>query len=263
MPKTPKSYARKGHSPYPKSVVRTTARQSVRRELFPTQSRRNNRVASKGLGANEVGAPIGMSATKTVSARETDKDLTEWTLYSISLTTIAKGVEEAQRERDIVNLRGFNVRFNIRMNDTTGGILATTDVVYCNVAIIAPKQGTTVTNDDFFRGNLNSNVRSANFATNLEPLLLHTLPINTDLYTVLKHDRFQLQPASQGHDKWRKEMSYYLPVKRQIAFDTSGQCQNPVFLVYWISRGFRANGTGAQVLGSANFVVTSHFRDIY
>lgn len=265
--------------PYPRSRVRSkvsdyarhrAALESVRRDLFGVRMSRRL-VATAASTRKErfspvnVGSTLGSANCKQVVSRATQAVL-DFTLYRENLCLINKGQTESNRERDIVNLRGFDVTFNLKTLSTVApSVLVETDLIYCNVAVIAPKQGTDIatgTGNDFFRSLTNLDARALDFNASTSSINLHTLPVNTDLYTVLKHKRFILQPCSLGHEFWHQEHKFYVPLQRQIAYDTDGTCQNPVFLVYWMARSnFTAGATPAQV-GNVENKVTTYFREV-
>lgn len=179
------------------------------------------------------------------------------TLHLVNLTNIPAATSSMDidaRRRDIMYCSGIKCCMDIR-NDTT-------NVMYVNYAVIAPKGGLggTVANGGFFRGNASE--RSQDFSTLLTSLQFRCLPINTDKYTVLKHDRCVVGPDAGAGDYLMnaannmETISFYVPIKRQLRYDDEGSCEDPVFFVYWFDAAMTASG--GTVVNSAALTSEHH-----
>lgn len=214
-----KGYARAG---------RTIARWGVRRWRKSKLARRR-----------KVGERIGTSAAKTrevVSTVASNTGIDTRTLYSQDLTEIPRSDNIGERERDIVNLRGFKICISLKNQDNTP--------VYYNLALVSFKGNVCATSQNqiettnFFRDHSNS--RGQDFSTGLTALEFHCLPINTDLYNVITHKRYRIAGRTNSsefsnHTASYKNIDFYQKIKRQIRFANSDQesSNNKVFFVEW------------------------------
>lgn len=207
-----------------------------------------------------VGERPATSIAKKSSFVELHETINSRTMYEVPLTLLVKGDGINQRERDAVNLRGWKV--NMEM------INVGTKPRYFNYAVVTPKDcGTTTTSTlviDFFRA-YQAN-RAQNFSISLTGLQLHTLPINTDKINVLKHGRFKLgtdDPQAGFKDTRNyKTFSFFLPLGRQIRYDSSGNPTQKAWLVFWYdSVGAEAN-SAAEVEGlKLHYQIVTYFRE--
>lgn len=174
-----------------------------------------------------------------------------WTPYYKDMTEIARGTTLSQRQRDVVNTRGFQIDMYFR-TITRGEPGLPSDVYFLNVAIVAPEDRWDDTPDfvdGFFRARNNDDTRVTNFSGSLGSIDIHRLPINTDKMVVLKHKRYMMNTLAAGHKGWVKRIKWYIPLKRQIAYDgiLVDDSESPVYLVWWCCRGFLPAGTGADL----------------
>ena len=156
------------------------------------------------------------------------------TLYQWELTQLAAGTNrEDQRSRHLINCKGFQIAFHV--------FNLHNEPFYLNIAVIAPKHSNELTIIDFFRGV--DGARGNDFDTSLSALEMHFHPINTDKYTILKHDRTTVGPRvdSNSYNSDTGFASYitrnfWIPVKRQLRYDNTlgTSCTTPIFLVYWM-----------------------------
>lgn len=144
-----------------------------------------------------------------------------------------------QRERDVIYLSGFKlcIGFRNNLND------AASFPLYFNIALVSTKNKTGVSDIDFFR-QYSGTGRSKNFDDPaLTALDRHCMPINSDNYLVHWHYRtyctpFQNVPADQNQkpDAW--EMHKWIPIKRQIRFDSADgtSAETQFYIVHWAGR---------------------------
>lgn len=271
--KTPRSTGRSSRrsTPYSRTVMVLPA--SARRRLFATPRtvtrsvrRRRRGGRSQRLRPSEVGERVGSSNTKQVTDKQNGK-LQGWKLYYQDMTNISRGTTLSQRQRDVVNCRGFMIDGYFRTITQTTGAGLPSDVYMLNVAVLAPEvpQATReVLGTDFFRAMDDGDKRTTDFATTLGTIDLHKLPINTDKFVVLKHKRYMMNTFGAQHKGWMKKIKWWIPLKRQLVYNSTAgtSCQSPVYFVYWCCRGFQT----AQVDATIDFVdtqfrLTTFFRE--
>lgn len=224
------------------------------------QSAKKKIKRSPTLIPREFGFKVGEGTTKRfVNNSKAEVSEATRTLYSEELTALGGGTGINDRQRQIINCRGFKINYAFRN---------TLDIsMYLNIAVIAPKFNQTgVTSVDFFRSN-DGGVRSQNFGNSLSPLEFRNLPINTDDYHVFMHKRHLLGPDTNnaiGHFNANTGPVNYLvrkhwiPVNRQLRYasDLTTSANTPIFFVYWADS--MNNPAGAGV--SANALIT-HFEN--
>lgn len=154
------------------------------------------------------------------------------TLYTVDLTNIPKGTNINERNRHIANVRGFGVNWQIKNVVTSPMML--------NIAVISRKKGYNITPTNFFRDYAQS--RDVDFGTALTSNQMHTLPISTDLYSILKHKRIVIagqdtSATTSGIKNWHVG-KVYVKLNRQIRYDDdiapgTASAEDRVYLVYW------------------------------
>lgn len=215
--------------------------------------RRFRRAKRSRFGRTNIGEPVGTGTSKrSVTLDQGPVNQDTRTLYSYDITDIPPGSNIDQRERRIVNVRGFKICMEIK---NTGSL-----PLYVNVAVLSPKGGKGGVNaTDFFRSSDTERGR------NLDPTLTsneyHCLPINSDNYTILKHKRMRLVAGAGGGDTVSlngysyTNLNWWIPLKRQIRYESSGDSPDvgTCYLVYW----FDQFGTGSGVLPVTGIATTS------
>jgi len=207
-----------------------------KRRRYSRRRRGGNRGAS--FSRRNIGEPVGSSNTKTVTSLfEEDQTRDTRQLVSAPLIAVNSGTGIHQRQRQIINVRGF--KFNIEVRNQI------TAPLYVNMCIIAPKSSTFsgISLNDFFRG-YDEN-RSEDFDFSLNSIQFHYNPINTDRYTVLKHKRIQLIAAGREQEEAQsirtesgrnyRTLKWYMKLNRQIRFDqsTNQPESGQVYFVWW------------------------------
>ena len=183
-----------------------------------------------------VGMPIGASATKSATNVNTvNRSTATRTLYSHDISWLAKTTTNQidERQRDLINCIGFKLHFSTRLvNERASPVI-------CHFAVISPRGASSswttgvndcVGTDEFFR--FYEARRSTDFSNSLTGQEFNLLPINSDHYTILKHDKIKLMPPrhvynSQGGVQVFAESNpntvvtreYYLPLGRQLRYD--------------------------------------------
>lgn len=186
------------------------------------------------------------------------------TLVSHNMVSIARdsgNYAGNTRESDIVNCRGIKVHLQFQvMNQLI-------EPVYCNWAILIPKDGVAVNSGSFFRAHEKSGTtRYLNFDNSHDAITLHHNPINTDAYKVIKHKRFTLLPPTWSGNSGPaqpgsttmpaegalitagnyKDYKFYMKVNKQLAFDQGSATPEKtlVFVTWCTSRTIDAGTVG-------------------
>lgn len=210
------------------------------------------------------GESVGSSLTKQRQIQLTNTVAQDSrTLYTLNLTAIPHGQNRNERERSLVNYRGCRIVIAMKNERTVP--------LYINWALVHPKvdEATSPSITNFFRSP--GSDRGLNFSTALTALQFHSLRINTDKFTILKHKRYTLTPDNNTADYgansgWSfKTIDWYTKIKRQLRFEdtsTTLPVTGNVYLVHWADSMFddssQAVRTGAF---SIQEDVTAYFRD--
>lgn len=202
------------------------------------------------FSTTQVGNRVGTSNSKSRIQLNTDPDAkSSRTLNVVALTSITLGQGLSQRERGVANIRGFKICMAVRNQ--------LLDPLYFNAAVVSPKNTTSITPANFFRGNGTAE-RGIDFDNARTALEFHCLNLNTDKFVILKHKRYRLRGTgntafTDGTGKSYMNLDWYIKLKRQLRFEgaSAGPIADPVFLVYWMDN-FRADANDPPVLGTAS-----------
>jgi len=205
-----------------------------------------------------IGRPVGFGTSKrTLTINEDNRQLDTRTLYSHDATFIGSSSSNNihLRQREMINLVGFKLNLAARHLDALP-----TDMLNLHYAFIHDKGRSAallqdldcVPEEDFFRGN--AAARGIDFATGLNGIEFNCLPINADLYTVLKRGTCQMIPGDttsgiRADQFCRREM--WVPINRQILYDLGQDAAIPVdgriFFVYWVEKSVGAQSADLPV----------------
>lgn len=235
-------------------------------------SKRRKLARSRLYRRRQVGFPVRAGTTKrTETVNVNNKDLPSRTMQSYDLTEIeldqTAGVTPLnQRERDIINVRGFKIEGCVFANFGTGAVPKYPHTFH--LAVIAERgcaSGWTdaandfVPPDDFLRDY--SSARAKDLDTNLSSLELREARINKDKYIVLAHKKVSVIPVDNPADAYHrfgssKTFKMYIRLNRQVRFEnyiTNNDLAvaGRVALVVWQDRTFgQPPGTAA----ASNFI---------
>lgn len=212
-----------------------------------TSYRKKKQQRKKQLfSTTNIGAPKDESASKRNEPVAEDNAKNTRTLYIYDTINLSQGITGAasDRLRNSIFVSGIRVCALIK-NKMNKPLLF-------NFAVVSRKNGDNVTTQDFFRYNAGS-TRGRAFATSLDSNEMHCSAINTDLYTVLKHERFVLKelgtPEGFSNTNWSNYMKLdrWIKVNRQMKFDDNGSAypSQRLFVLMWAD-GW-GNATGALV----------------
>lgn len=199
-----------------------------------------------------IGKPVGTATSKSRAIVNTTNGRSTRTLYSSELTNIPKGTTNQRNERDrhLVNLRGFKLCFSLRNN-------LAIPLVY-NIAVVYDKRSNddtaSVSVNDFFRGS-GAN-RAVDFSTGLSALQLHCKPLNKDRFTILWHHRGQLAPRQDGTNFNStypniKQLHKWIGLRKQVSYE-DGHAQSKIWLIYWCDQ-FQDEASDAAIVGALTF----------
>lgn len=232
--------------------IKRAAKQFVRIQKRRRFENKRRKVANESFSPNNIGKPIGTSDCKTweshniVSSAGNTREL-----YNINMMQLPEGSSESYRERQIINCSGLRVCTEFQ-NYKSASIL---EGLYLNVAVVSPKESVCADSDltvDFFGGQGGlANARSRDFNTTLTSNEFRCLPINTDKWVVLKHERKLLAPAALATDynTYTTNMDWYIKINRQLQFQANPEVPdpvNPVYLVWWADQVFEEAGAAGQ-----------------
>jgi len=205
-----------------------------------------------------VGEPVGTSNTKIFQYATQDTYNTR-TLYEVPLTNCARGTGVNERLRDVINCRGFNI--TVHLLSTSASILM------CNFAVVAvkdPPGAAAVPVQDFFRSSGATDARALDFSTALAGIEFHRLPLNSDKFTVMKHDRFMLNLPTAGMDGFFAEKIYWVPLDRQLTYFGTGEteCNDCIRLLFWFDNLTTASAVVPQIDRCTGYVLAkTYFRE--
>jgi len=196
------------------------------------------RKGSKPWSRSDVGERVG---TSTVKKHWTQAD---WGLYdtrtvhATQLTDIPKTNSNNinDRQRDIINCRGFNIWFDFELVDIP-------NFGYVNMAVVAPKKELTITMTDFFRAGGDVLGRGTFFGNFLNSQQMAHMPLNPEKFTILLHKRWVINESGKGigGQSWRTYHKY-VKLNRQISYRTDGTCEDPVWVMWWCDQAGVGSG---------------------
>lgn len=228
---------------------------------------------------SRIGMPVNYGTTKrTLTFNAAAQAVDTRFLYSRDITFIAKTTTNDinQRQRDIINLRGFKIDYALRAQS------AATRPVYVHMAVLAHASNTSVPSnlqdncvdtENFFRGS--GAARAINFnGTSLSGLQFNKLNINQDIYAVLRRWTVRLELRATQTTNIRNSSSQtdksgkkYIPVRRQVRYDdpTTGDVATSgrMFLVWWAEyvTGIGAGSAGTTAAVNVDWHVVTYFRE--
>lgn len=213
-----------------------------------------------------LGKTPGTATSKRTVVKDANAQIDTRTLYNQVMNdigpTVGGGTDINLRERDMVRLTGVKLCMELKNNADTP--------IYFNWALVYDKRSNdtvgTVSVADFFRGN--GSTRAKDFGTDLSAIEFHCNPLNSDRFTVLKHERHTLGKAIAGTTNYTdtknsfKSVNRWIPIKRQIRYE-DGEAQSKVWLLYWCDRMLNPPAQAVQLaqIDIQEYHVT-YFRDV-
>lgn len=183
------------------------------------------------------------------------------TLFTVPLIQIEKNVASNdsinKRQRDVILHKGSKVCFDIKSRLKVP--------IYFNWAIVIPKAQNVVFNNELLRGD--GPDRDTVIDSNRTYMELKCLPINTDLFKVVKHKRMTILPDSdkgvninEGRDY--RTLDTYIKTNRKIYFngDTSQPLQN-MHMVWWVDY-YNSPTATRSLTADVNWKIVDYFHDV-
>lgn len=191
-----------------------------------------------------IAHPIGFNTAKRCVTHETTNTAYGtrwhygWEITNIPVTTTG---EIDKRDRDMVDLIGFRIEWSLRN--------AVDQPLIIHMAVVAKKNATSFSSTNFFRGV--GQDRGINFGTSLTSLEMNNNSINTDEYVVLLHKRIMLQGVNQSASFYQLEgrnykfIKTYIPIRRQLRYDSTSLCNEPIHVCLWADGLISASGAAS------------------
>lgn len=219
----------------PAMVRRTRSRRPMRR--MRRRSRVSKKRSFKRQALRKTADPRkrGLPPAKRIRV-EHDSALTNLSgnfLYAKNITQVAQGGDINQRERQIIDVQGFRLRYYLKNTANTANDpgVPPNKPLLCNMALVYHEQdgqaeGLTYKEDHFFRNNngVSRYVKFGGIGDALTGWDKYTLPMNIDDQAVLWHTRFKLGSAQTSgnfgagsQNTWRT-ISRYIKIKRRLTY---------------------------------------------
>lgn len=259
-------YSNKWKRDYPDIAMRySTARR--RRPTRPLYSRRRRLTAKRAIVVTpgrsvrrrtrsnytkngRIGEKVGLSSCKRVTTIALgSQDVPALMFLPHNVCNLGKGSAINERERDIINCRGFRVRMHIQN-------LSYYPVTW-HMALVAPKEDWNRTGDGFIRGHYGT--RDLNIDEVQSGVENNENAVNTDKFVVVKHHRIKIGPSGDPDTTQTSAVNrynfanvrqnwvykeYFFKLNRQLRYeDSNANCLTPMYLCTW----FDYSGRGAGV----------------
>lgn len=233
-----------------------------KRKRNPMRSRTRNVGWSRGnieSPASRVGSNVGVSNAKkvhTFSAGTTP--FSNDTLLQHELALPQEGITPAQRQRNLINLRGFKICMEF---DYDASLTSLASEFYLNVAVVADKrdpQTTTISGTRIFRDS-NGTDRGIDFSAVPDSLGLNCLPLNSDKLLVFSRKKVKVLINPQNGTN-SKTMEYYVPINRQIRFTETNTPDVTFHVIYWTAR-IGTSGNPPVSVGTVQYRHITYFRE--
>lgn len=209
----------------------------------------------------DLGGPVGRDEARRVEDTVGVTGALNKTLYQRALIRAEKNVASNEainkRNRDVITHKGCKICFTIK------SVLKVP--IFFNWAIVIPKAANLVSNSNLLRSS--GAERDEVLDSSLTFMDVKCLPINTDLYKVVKRKSMMILPdsdksatTSEGRDF--KVVEEYVKTNRKIFFDgdTAEPLQN-MFMIWWCDY---YNSPTAATLNTADisYRIVNYFHDV-
>lgn len=210
---------------------------------------RKRRPVRRRQGMGRIGNNRGRAiAKRTQPATFTNLSGSTRTLYERDLTDISKTTtnEINARQRDTCFVSGVKICMELKN-------LRSIPLLF-NYAVVFDKRGndqtTVLDTTDFFRA-MDSDDRSTDFSIVLRSNEFHCLPLNTDRFTVLTHQRMRLGPVSTSSQFTTENNTNYRFIEKWVKLGKNlswndGHCQSKIWFIMWADNMLNGSGTAAQ-----------------
>ncbi len=204
------------------------------------------------------GFPLGGKTSKTHTTGAINDGLNSYAVAALLIDDIDKGDGINERERDIVHLKGWKVRFHFQN---------TYDVpITLRFAVVSPRQtfGTTATERALSLLRSFGPERALNLGIGNSGISNTKNRINDDLYMIMYEHSVEVGPdaSSTGYTGGvEANWSYFekwIPLNKQLRYSTgtSGKSETPVYLIYWYDAKIRKATEAFSAVGGTGVVQT-------
>ena len=206
-------------------------------------------------GLSEIGHSPSHTPAKT-DTLGTTRFVSSRTLEWEPMLNVNRGGNLNDRERDIIDLRGFKLCVTV-LN------LLDNHQVTVNLAVISGRVSPTGTPNvtNFLRGH--DGERVMNFNTFRDNNELHCSAINTDDYHIFTHKRLVLKKQNSNQTDFAIK-DWYVPIKKQIRYDTAFETSlnRQFYFVWWCDKQLAPNGDPVTSnTMEMQYKVTTYFRE--
>lgn len=226
---------------------------------------RNRRAKRKA--ARSIGQRVGTSSAKRKATASTSTESlaqkSDRAQYYDEITFPSFGDAINERERRVINLRGIHLCMEISAGSALliGGAYRDRNV-YVNVCVVSSKKdptSTAVSTNHFFRDSTSN--RAIDFDALQRSIDFHCRPINSDEWNVHMHYRTVLGGEAVESNPTIRRIMKYIPFKRQIRFDETGEPDSRLFLVWWTSLAGEHTATPFANIFKSQYYVTAYYRE--
>lgn len=232
--------------------------------------RYKRRSSARRYRINQLGFKVGSGTAKRYLALNVTASEATRTLFTGVMTEIPKNTitndRIDHRQRDIVNLRGFKVHWQLKNNLNVPLIF--------NMAVVMDRRQLdgmgAVDSNDVFRGNFET--RANNFNTASTATALNSFNLNPERFVILKRKKFILGPGFTGNNptlsgysvdvsRSYRTFKFWLPIKRQIRYEDD-VAQSPVAMIWWYDE-FMAPAMRAPQINAVDLQIyaVTHFKE--
>ena len=225
-----------------------------------TARKRRTTPTSIGDPSSRIGSDLGSSNAKRVHTYSAGAlAFTDNTLFQHTLALPQEGTTPAQRQRNLINLRGFKLCLELNFDATVS--VTSASELYVNVAVVVDKrdpQASSISDSRFFRDSTGTD-RGIDFSAVPDSLGLHCLPLNSDQLLVFMRKKFRIRPNPQDGTNLAL-VDQYLPINRQIRFTETNTPDTRFHLMYWVARA-GTTGVTPVTRGTVQYRHITYFKE--
>lgn len=208
--------------------------------------------------ASRIGSNVGTSNSRKVHTYSAGVvNISDDTLFQHVLTLPQEGTSPSQRNRNMINLKGFKLCMEMVLSSAGAGARE----YYINVAVLVDRKdraSSSLPSSRFFRDSDGTD-RGIDFAAVPDSLGKNCLPLNSDQFFVFMRKKYRIKPAeSDGRNTLL--IDEYLPINRQIRFSETNTPDTRFHFVYWLNRTASA-GVTPTVIGTGQYRHITYFNE--
>lgn len=211
--------------------------------------------------AQRIGENVGSGNSRLVHTYSSGlSSISSDTLFNHEIALPQEGTTPAQRNRNLINLRGIKLCAEFNFPYYSASTAEQTTEWYLNCAVVVDKKdpiASGVTGTRFFRDSAGTD-RGIDFAAVPDSLGKACLPINSDQYIVFFKKRYLLG-AHPSQNSNSVLVDQYIPIDRQIRFTETNQPDTKFYFVYWFNR-VGTTGVVPAVRGTIQYRHITYFK---